>query len=185
MWYLKEKGSATDTTGGGDVNVIPQENAQTLDAFKSKDIDGVWVPEPWATRLVQEAGGSVLVDERDLWPDKKFVTTVLIVSPKFMAAHPDVVKNLVAATGNAIDVINNDPTAAAEVVSQGIEKITTKPIKVDLVTASFKSINFTLDPLASTLLTRQRSARSKLGLAKKSDLSGLVRPVDRERTPEE
>ena len=27
------------------------------------------VPEPWATRLVQEAGGKVFVDEKSLWPD--------------------------------------------------------------------------------------------------------------------
>ena len=43
-------------------------------------IDGAWVPEPWATRLIQEGGGKVLVDERDLWPDGQYVTTHLIVA---------------------------------------------------------------------------------------------------------
>ncbi len=170
-WYLKQQGFKTDINGGGDVHVVPQDNAQTLDAFKSKDIDGAWVPEPWATRLVS-AGGKVLVDERDLWPNKQFVTTVLIVSTKFLNAHRDVVKALILATSNAIDAINANPTAAASVVSKGIEKITTKPIKVDLVTASFKSITFTLDPLATTLLTVADHA-SQIGLAKKADLSGL------------
>ena len=170
-WYLKQHGYKTDTTGGGDVNVVPQENAQTLDAFKAKEIDGAWVPEPWATRLV-DAGGKVLVDERDEWPDKAFVTTVLIVSPKYLKAHPDVVKKLIEATQNAIDAINDDPDKAAEVVSQGIEKITTKPIKVELVTASFKSIAFTLDPLAATLRTVADHA-VQLELAKPTDLSGL------------
>ena len=28
-----------------------------------------WLPEPWASRLVLEAGGKVLVDEKTLWPD--------------------------------------------------------------------------------------------------------------------
>ena len=41
------------------------------------DIDGAWVPEPWATRLVNEGGGKMLVDEADLWPEGKFVTTQL------------------------------------------------------------------------------------------------------------
>ena len=49
-----------------------------VDAFKQKQIAGTWVPEPYATRLVQ-AGGKVLVDERDLWPGKKFAITVLAV----------------------------------------------------------------------------------------------------------
>ena len=29
-----------------------------------KQIDGAWVPEPWATRLVNEANGKIFVDER-------------------------------------------------------------------------------------------------------------------------
>ena len=42
----------TDTSGGGDVSITPQENADTLNAFKTGAIYGAWVPEPWATRLV-------------------------------------------------------------------------------------------------------------------------------------
>ena len=49
--------------------ITPQENADTLAAFQTGAIDGAWVPEPWATRLVLEGGGHVLVDEADLWPD--------------------------------------------------------------------------------------------------------------------
>ena len=30
-------------------------------------IDGAWLPEPWASRLVQQAGAQVLVDEKYLW----------------------------------------------------------------------------------------------------------------------
>src|ERR1700737_1731228 len=33
-WFLKSKGFATDTAGGGDVNVVPQDNSLTLTAFK-------------------------------------------------------------------------------------------------------------------------------------------------------
>ena len=76
----KDQGFATDTSGGGDVHITPQENADTLTAFQTGAIDGAWVPEPWATRLVHEGGGHVLVDEADLWPDGKFVTTHLIVA---------------------------------------------------------------------------------------------------------
>src|SRR4051794_21987639 len=53
--WLKGQDLQTDAQGGGDVSIVPQENAQTLDAFKAGDIQGAWVPEPWATRLIQEA----------------------------------------------------------------------------------------------------------------------------------
>ena len=53
------------TTGGDDVDVVNQDNAQTLDLFKAGEVDGGWLPEPWASRLVIEAGAKVLVDETD------------------------------------------------------------------------------------------------------------------------
>ena len=71
---------------------MPQENAQTLNAFKQGDIAGAWVPEPWATRLVQEGGGKVLVDEADVWPDGQYVTTHLIVRTEFLDKYPGTVK---------------------------------------------------------------------------------------------
>src|SRR3954468_6558797 len=58
-WMLAQ-GLKTDLQGGGAVNVTPQDNSQTLDAFKNKLIAGAWVPEPWATRMVSEGGGKVL-----------------------------------------------------------------------------------------------------------------------------
>src|SRR6476661_8197220 len=61
--YLKDNGLSTDTTGGGDVSITPLANADTLTAFANGDIQGAWVPEPFVTRLVQESGGKVLVDE--------------------------------------------------------------------------------------------------------------------------
>jgi NitT/TauT family transport system substrate-binding protein len=73
--FLKEKGFETTTDGGGDVSIVPQDNAVTLAAFQAGDIDGAWVPQPWAERLISEGGGKVLVDERDLWPDGQYVTT--------------------------------------------------------------------------------------------------------------
>src|SRR5687767_7770542 len=94
-FWLKQQGFKTDAQGGGDVSVLPQDNAQTLETFKSGAIQGAWVPEPWGTRLIQEGGGKVLLDEKTLWPNGQFVTTHLIVSTKFLKNHPDAVKRLV------------------------------------------------------------------------------------------
>jgi NitT/TauT family transport system substrate-binding protein len=53
-----------------------------LTLFLKKELDGAWVPEPWATRLVKEANGKILTDERDLWPPEgKFVTAHIIIRP--------------------------------------------------------------------------------------------------------
>jgi len=166
--YLKKKGYKTDTAGGGDVSVVPQENAQTLDLFKQGEIDGAWVPEPWATRLIQEGSGKVLVDERTLWPEGRYVTTHLIVRTEFLDDHPDVVKRLLEGHVAANDVIANDSKRAEQLVGQGIDKATGKPIAPDLVTASFKNLVFTNDPVASSL---RKSAKD-------AEAVGLLRPVN-------
>ena len=67
-YWLNRNSLRTTKEGGGDVSIHPQDNAQTLQTFRQGQIDGAWVPEPWATRLVLEGGGRVLQDERDLWP---------------------------------------------------------------------------------------------------------------------
>jgi NitT/TauT family transport system substrate-binding protein len=170
--YLKMKGLKTDTAGGGDVSIVPQENAQTLDLFKQGEIDGAWVPEPWATRLVQEGGGKVLVDERKLWPEGRYVTTHLIVRTEFLKDHPDVVKKLLEGQVAANDLIKNDEARAEQLVGQGINNATGKPIAPDLIAASFKNLVFTNDPIASSLRKSAKDAEAA-ELLKHVDLKGI------------
>jgi NitT/TauT family transport system substrate-binding protein len=171
-WYLKGQGFKTDTNGGGDVHIVPQPNAQILTAFKNGDINGAWVPEPYATRLVKEDGGHQLVDERSLWPSGKYATTLLVVSKSFLKAHPDVVKSLIGALYDSISAIQSDPSGTASVIATGITKASGKSFKTSLAVDSEKSITFTLDPVASSLLT-VASHQSQLGLAKKQNLNGI------------
>jgi NitT/TauT family transport system substrate-binding protein len=160
------------TKDGGDVTIVPQENAITLTSFIDGTIDGAWVPEPWATRLVKEGNGKILVDENTLWPDGKYATTLLIVTKKLLDEHPDIVRSLVEATADAVDLIKTDPAEAKRLTSTGIEKATGKPIETSLVDASFDHITFTLDPIASSV---QKSAEEgkEIGFLESSDLASI------------
>ncbi|MCC6496663.1 MAG: ABC transporter substrate-binding protein, partial [Propionibacteriaceae bacterium] len=89
--WLKQQGLTATEDGGGDVSIVPQQNSAAVQAFSAGEIDGAWVPEPFATRLVN-AGGKVLVDERELWPDGRFVTTNVIARTAFVQQHPDAVR---------------------------------------------------------------------------------------------
>ncbi|MEU2610441.1 ABC transporter substrate-binding protein [Micromonospora sp. NPDC007271] len=170
-YWLKEKGLSTTKEGGGDVKVVPQENAQTVETFLSGAIDGAWVPEPYVSRLVN-AGGTVLLDERDLWPDRKFVITNLIVSTKFLKAHPDVVKKLVEGQVAANDFVNSKPDEAQQAVSDHIGKITGKPLDVKLIKQAWPTLEFTNDPIASSLKTGLDHAVA-VELTQPVDLNGL------------
>jgi NitT/TauT family transport system substrate-binding protein len=171
--WLKSKGLNTDTTGGGDVQIRPQDNATTLNAFKTGELAGAWVPEPWATRLVTEGGGKILVDEADLWPNGKYVTTQLIVATGFLNDHKDVVQKLVNGQVAANDFIKSDPFQAQTDVSNNIARITGKAIPGDLVIASFKNIEFTDDPIATSLVKNNKDASKIEGLTSADSLKGI------------
>jgi NitT/TauT family transport system substrate-binding protein len=170
--WLKKRGLATDTAGGGDVSVRPQDNSTTLNAFKAGDIQGAWVPEPWATRLVTEGGGKVLVDEASLWPEGQYVTTQVVVTTGFLEAHPSTVQQLVDAQVAANEYIRTNTADAQSLVQQGIVEATGKPISGDLVIASFENIEFTNDPVASSLAKVNKDQKS-LGFPAADTLKGL------------
>ena len=171
--WLKSQGLSTDTSGGGDVNIKPQENADTLNAFKAGDIAGAWVPEPWATRLVQEGGGKVLVDEKTLWPDGKFVTTQIIVRTKFLTDHPDVVQAILAGHLAALDAIAADPAGSQKAANDAIEAATQKRLADKVISAAWNNLTFTYDPISSSLRQAAQSAVDVGVLKPVENLSGL------------
>jgi len=166
--WLKENGLETDEAGGGDVSIAPQENSQTLQTFVTGDIDGAWVPEPWATRLIQEGGGKVLVDERDLWPEGQYVTTHIMVATKFLEEHPDVVQQFLEGQVAANEFVNTSSDEAKTITNDEIGKITGKPLKAEVIDAAWPNLTFTDDPIASSLI----------GSAEDAVSVGLLDPVD-------
>lgn len=170
--WLNGKGLKTTPQGGGDVSIVPQENAQTLDTFKANQIDGAWVPEPWATRLVREGGGHVLVDERSLWPNGDFVTTQLVVRTEFLKKYPGTVQKLLRGQVQANDFVNQNPQQAQQVVNDGIAKITGKKLDPAVITGSWANMTFTDDPVASSLKASAQHAE-QVGLLEKVDLKGI------------
>jgi NitT/TauT family transport system substrate-binding protein len=170
--WLADEGFSTDTTGGGDVSVVPQANADTLTAFQSGQIDGAWVPEPWATRLILEGGGEVLVDEADLWPDGRFVTTHLIVATEFLEDHPDTVRDLLVGLVDAIEFANEVPEEAQTVTNAGIEAVTRSALPSETISGAWEKLTFTWDPVASSLVESAADAEA-VGLLEPVDLDGV------------
>jgi NitT/TauT family transport system substrate-binding protein len=171
-YWLKQQHLTSDQQGGGDVSIVPEDNGQTLQSFASGQIDGAWVPEPYATRLQLESGGKVLVDERDLWPSGAYVTTDLVVTTKFLDAHPDVVKALLQGEVDTLSYLQQNPAAAQTAVNDGIKAISGKALAPAVLAAAWKNVTFTVDPVASSLVVGAEHAES-VGLLDKVNLDGL------------
>jgi NitT/TauT family transport system substrate-binding protein len=170
--WIADQGWKVDAESGkGDVSVVRTDNKITPDAYKSGSLDGAWVPEPTASKLVAE-GAKVLLDEADLWPDKKFVITNIIVSQKFLEEHPDVVEAVLRGSVKTNEWINANPEKAKASANAALEKLSGKALPAEVVDPAWESITFLNDPLAATLNTQAQHA-VKAGLLEKPDLAGI------------
>ena len=177
--WLGKQGYKTSPDGGGDVTINPTENAQTLKLFQDGRLDGAWLPEPWASRLVLQAGAKVLVDEKDLWDGSlsgkpgEFPTTVLIVNKKFAADHPDTVKALLKGHVESVNWLKAAPAAEkASVLNAALKESGGAALPADVVERSLQNIVFTVDPLAGTYLKLLQDGVDA-GTTKQADISGI------------
>jgi NitT/TauT family transport system substrate-binding protein len=161
------------TDQGGNVQIISTDNASILSLFKEGRLDGAWVPEPWATRLLVEGKGRVFLNESSLWPGGQFATTIVVVRQAFYSAHPDVVKQFLQADIDTVEYIRSNQTAAAEIANEQIKAITGSPVKSNELTPAFQDLQITYDPLVSTI-NQQANRSYALGfVSSKPDLTGF------------
>jgi NitT/TauT family transport system substrate-binding protein len=171
--WLKAHGMKSNDKGG-DVQVIPLANPDQLTLFLEKQLDASWAPEPWATRLIHEGNAHLFLDERDLWPNRQFVITHLIVSTKFLRAHPEVVKKWIAANVELTDWINSHSPEAKKILNAQLQKETGKALSPVVLDEAFGRLLITYDPIRNSLLASARSAYEAGFLGRQMpDLSGL------------
>ncbi|MEU9199781.1 aliphatic sulfonate ABC transporter substrate-binding protein [Streptomyces sp. NPDC048332] len=178
--WISEKGWKVDAQSGkGDVSVVRTDNKVTPDAYRSGSIDGAWVPEPTASKLVAE-GAKELLNESTLWPGDKFVITNIIVSQKFLKEHPDVVEAVLRGSVNTNAWINANPDEAKASANAALKKLTGKALPAEIIDPAWKSIQITDDPLAATLDAQAEHA-VKAGLLEEPDLNGIydLKPLNK------
>lgn len=149
--YLMDNGFKT-TENGGNVTVVPITPADILTLMLKMEIDGAWVPEPWATRLVKEANGKIFVDERELWPpDGKFVTANIIARTDYLKENPDIIKRLLQAHIDNTVWINENKEQAITTFNGALKKITGQTIPEDEIRDALMRLELTYDPIKESL----------------------------------
>jgi NitT/TauT family transport system substrate-binding protein len=149
--YLVDNGFKT-TENGGNVTVVPIIPADILTLMLKMEIDGAWVPEPWATRLVKEANGKIFVDERELWPpDGKFVTANIIARTDYLKENPEIIKRLLQAHIDKTVWINENKEQAITTFNGALKKITGQTIPEDEIRDALMRLELTYDPIKESL----------------------------------
>jgi sulfonate transport system substrate-binding protein len=159
---------------GGDVQVIPTANPNQLTLFLKGELDASWVPEPWASILVRQGGGRIFLDERELWPNRQFDATNVVVGTQFLKEHPDLVKVFLRAHVELTEWIINNSAQAKQILNRQLQKETGKRLPPEVLDDAFSRMQVTYDPIRSSLekSTQQAFDEGLLG-RRRPDLSAL------------
>jgi len=167
--WLAAQGIGVGTPAG--VSVTTVDEAASVDALRAGSIDGAWLPEPWASRLVL-AGGRILLDERALWPGGEFSSAVLAVRTSLLRTQPGVVKALLRGHVAAEDLLRSNPTTAQHDTILEIGTVTGQDV-TEAVAEGWARLRFTDDPLVATLREAADHAKQP-GVVVKPDMRGFV-----------
>jgi NitT/TauT family transport system substrate-binding protein len=159
-------------TGPDAVTVQNIDNPRTLDLFKQGQVAGGWLPEPWSSRLV-DAGAKVLVDEKSLWPDGRFVTTQLVVRTEFLQKYPGSVAALLRGHVKAVQLAQGDPATAKQAVDAGLQAAGGTSLPAAVLDRAWGELTVTWDPLAGTLARENDNGVTAGTQPTKVDLTGI------------
>ena len=156
------------------VEVTNRDPAQTFTAFTQGEVQAAWLPEPWASRLVLDAGARVLLDEADLWPGGRFPTTVLLVRTRFLAEHPQTVRALLRGLLAADAWAGTHPAEAKAAVNAQLAELVGKPLSGPVIDRAFDGIELTTDPITDAFPALAEDAVTA-GIARRPvDLTGFA-----------
>jgi NitT/TauT family transport system substrate-binding protein len=172
-YWLKKQGITTTLAGTGDLQIFPLSNPDILAQYLRGGIEGAWVPEPWGSRMVAEGGGHILVEERELWPDKRFPATVLVTTRKVLETQRPRVAALLRAHVQLTERWRKDPAGFSTAVNTAFGQLTRKPLPEPLLRSAFSRLEPALDPVPTALASAAQHAK-ELGFIPDADITGLV-----------
>jgi NitT/TauT family transport system substrate-binding protein len=155
-------------------NVLPVANTEQLQLLAQNKIDAAWAPEPWGSRLIVEAGGKLIAEEKDLWPDKQFTLTLVVTTPKFLAAHPDVVEKYLKVHSQWTQRLNAEPQKYQAGLGAALASLTGKKLPPGVVEQALPRVKFTDEPLEDTLTKMAQWSYDLKVINQPPKLTGLV-----------
>src|SRR5258707_3671607 len=172
-YWLKMQGLKIAEDSKGDVTVIPLPNADILGLFLTGKLEAAWVPEPWGARLVWEGGGHILVDERDLWPNRVFHSTLLVTTQPFLETRGNDASAILRAHAELTRQWIEAPDGFAGRANDAFAQLTGKRLTPPILKDAFSRLEPALRPLPPVLSLAAQHAQ-ELGYVPSADVGGMV-----------
>ena len=149
---------------GGTVFVLNISNPDIYTLFAKGEIDGAWIPEPWATILVEELDGIRLFNENQFWPEKQFSSVLLIGRTDFIDNNPEIVRKWIESNDKTVQWINSNPGKTKMIYNQFMQDYMGKTFSKKIIDESFSNLEITSIPIENSVIT----------FAERADLLGYL-----------
>ncbi len=167
-YWLGKNGLVPDK----DVQVVAIPNPEIVALFERGEIEGAWIPEPWTARLLA-MGGRLLVDERTLWPNGRFHTTVLVARKSALLNKREALLRLLRAHVDLTRRWQSDAAVFSAAANEGFRKVTGKAVPDEILRDAFSRLEPGLEPDLAQLRAAAEHAKA-VGYAEQADVTGLV-----------
>ena len=132
------------------------------------------MPEPWATILVEELGGTRLFFEESLWPEKKFASVLLIGRAEYVENNPEIVQYWIDSHEETVKWINENPKESELLFNQFMKKTLGQSLPESIVSISLSNLEITSDPIDESIAMFAERADSLGYLGRNGyDLDGI------------
>lgn len=176
---MREKGLKSRSEGG-DIDVFRIASGDQITVMAKGEIDGIWTVEPWVSRLVEEAKGKILFEEKELWKGGRYAAALLVVRKKFLEENGGIVQKWVKTHEELVEWMNQHPEEAKRILNEELKKETGHALPENYLEQSLNRITFTVDPMIDSVKESAERAyeigylgREKIDLAPLYDLSFL------------
>jgi NitT/TauT family transport system substrate-binding protein len=157
--YLSENGLKPYEKGGS-VVVLNISNPDIYILFTKGEIAAAWVPEPWATILVQELDGKRLFYEEELWPENQFASVLLIGRQEYVTANPEVITKWIESHQQTVNWINDNQQETRIIFNEFMQNTMGKTLSDSVVDEALLNLEITTDPIDDSIYTFAKRADS-------------------------
>jgi aliphatic sulfonates family ABC transporter substrate-binding protein len=123
-----------------DVKIIDLDVTTIIPAFQKGDVDGVWVWEPWLSKL-ETAGGKVITTDAEVGFN---MFGVWVARNEWIKENPAAVKAFITSLTDANGIISTDKEKSTAILSTALE-LETKEAEGILNKVSFPTVDQLLD----------------------------------------
>lgn len=100
-----------------DLTILSFDVSTIIPAFEKKEVDGVWVWDPWVTKL-ETAGGVKIVTNKDVGIG---AAGVWVARDEWIENNPEAVKAFIKSLGDANGIVEEDSSLAVSSIQKKLE----------------------------------------------------------------